>query len=60
MPGFEVFDNVEANYQGSGRWYSGIIVQVHPGARESCYDVAYDDGDSEAYVRAADLRAPSF
>lgn len=59
MPDFELFDRVEGNYKGSGKWYSGIIVEVHPraAAGESCYHVAYDDGDQEKHMAAADLRA---
>ena len=61
MAVFEVFDNVEANYKELGKWFSGIIVAVHPVAAATGqfvnYDVAYDDGDSEADVRAENLRA---
>ena len=61
MPVFEVFDNVEANYKELGKWFSGIIVAVHLVAAATGqfvhYDVAYDDGDSEADVRAENLRA---
>ena len=50
MPGFEMYDRVEANYMGSGKWYSGIIVGVYFGAGTSSYDVAYDDGDRRTGV----------
>ena len=57
MPGFEMYDRVEANYMGSGKWYSGIIVGVYFGAGTSSYDVAYDDGDREAQVPVRNLKA---
>ena len=39
---------IEANYMGLGKYYGGIIAQVH--VSDGTYDVRYDDGDSEAHV----------
>lgn len=53
MPAFTEGQQIEANYQGSGKWYSGKVAAVRS---SGTYDITYDDGDSETAVRPENLR----
>jgi hypothetical protein len=48
---------VEANYKNSGRYFSGIIQKQYykPEEETHCYDILYDDGDSELAVLESNL-----
>lgn len=46
-------DLVEANYRGKGKYYPGKVTKVCP---NGCYDVSYDDGESEASVSRGNIR----
>ena len=56
MPGFEMYDRVEANYMGSGKWYSGIIVDLFGGivmgiySRDNVRRVQSSSGFRPAFV----------
>jgi hypothetical protein len=45
---FDVGDRVEARFGGHARYYPGVVAACH--AADGTYQVAYDDGDSEARV----------
>jgi hypothetical protein len=45
---FVVGDRVEARFGGHARYYPGVVAACH--AADGTYQVAYDDGDSEARV----------
>jgi hypothetical protein len=49
---------VEANYKNSGRYFSGIIQKQYykPEEGTHCYDILYDDGDSEIAVPESNIR----
>jgi hypothetical protein len=44
---------IKANYHGKGRYFAGQIAKVHA---NGTFDVAYDDGDSEAQVSIENLK----
>ncbi len=46
-------DAVEARYGGCDRWFKGKIINVNS---DGTYDLRYDDGDTEAGVRAEYMR----
>ena len=52
-PAFAVGDRVEANFEGEGEWFAGVVDKVEDGR----YDITYDDGDEEFGVGAARVRA---
>ena len=47
---------IEADYQGSGKWYPGSIMGVRP---DGTYDILYNDGDGESEVPASRIRDPN-
>ena len=48
-----VGQRVEANFEGEGEWFAGVVDKVEDGR----YDITYDDGDEEFGVEAARVRA---
>lgn len=46
--GFKVGDKVEANYRNRGIFFPGVIRQARPSGG---FEIAYDDGETEADVR---------
>ena len=52
-PEFAVGQRVEANFEGEGEWFAGVVDKVEDGR----YDITYDDGDEEFGVEAARVRA---
>lgn len=46
-------DTIQANYRARGRWYMGTI---ETRVSACCYDIAYDDGDSEDCVDPNNIR----
>ena len=52
--GLEVGDKVEVNYEGMGAYYPGVITSCSNnddnGGVGVCYDIRYDDGDTESNV----------
>ena len=44
---------MEANFEGEGEWFAGVVDKVEDGR----YDITYDDGDEEFGVDAARVRA---
>ena len=56
-PKFAVGDRVEARFEGKEAYYAGKIEGVTNGAYANSYAVAYDDGDREASVGEALIRA---
>lgn len=44
---------VEANFQGEGEWYPGVVVKVR---KDGTFNVLYDDGDSENKVTGENIR----
>ena len=52
-PEFAVGQKVEANFEGEGEWFAGVVDKVEDGR----YDITYDDGDEEFGVEAARVRA---
>ncbi len=53
---FEVNERVEANYMGSGAYYSGRIVER---LNDNVYNILFDDGDRESNVPASRIRRTS-
>jgi hypothetical protein len=53
--GYQVRQVVEANFEGEGEYYRGVITKVHLGGS---YDVSYNDGEKEEQVIAALIRLP--
>jgi hypothetical protein len=53
-PEFAVGQRVEANFEGEGEWFTGVVEKVTEDGR---YDITYDDGDEEFGVEAARVRA---
>jgi hypothetical protein len=51
--GLSVGDKVEARYRGQAEWYTGSICA---GNTDGTFDVAYEDGDSEAGVHGHLIR----
>ncbi len=50
----ELFDVIEANYKGTGRWLRGIICCIR---EDGLYDVLYDNNKrKENYVKAHNIR----
>jgi hypothetical protein len=52
-PEFAVGQRIEANFEGEGEWFAGVVDKVEDGR----YDITYDDGDEEFGVEAARVRA---
>ena len=52
-PAFAVGQRVEANFEGEGEWFAGVVDKVEDGR----YDITYDDGDEEFGVEAERVRA---
>ena len=50
---FAVGQRIEANFEGEGEWFAGVVDKVEDGR----YDITYDDGDEEFGVEAARVRA---
>ena len=50
---FEVDERVEANYMGTGAYYSGRIVEC---LNDNLYNILFDDGDRESNVPASRIR----
>jgi Ca2+-binding EF-hand superfamily protein len=50
---FRVGARVEARYKGGSKWFKGKITRDR---KDGTYDVEYDDGDSEKYVKRESLR----
>ena len=48
-----VWDKVEADYHGNGKYYPGKISRVH---NDGTYDVDYDDGEKETKVEQKLIR----
>jgi hypothetical protein len=48
-----VGDKVECNYRGRGRWYPGIISDIHT---DGTYKIDYNDGDTERYIHRTMIR----
>lgn len=49
---YEVGQDVVGNYQGKGKWYTGEIAAKQS---DCCYDINYDDGESESCVDPANI-----
>jgi hypothetical protein len=52
---FKVGDKVEADYQGTGRYYPGNIIHDR---NDGTYDIQYDDGDKDEKVNNKRIRHP--
>jgi len=52
---YEQGDKVEVNFGGQGSFFPGIISKCNS---DGTYDIAYDDGDTEASVAVSFIRAP--
>jgi len=50
---FRQNQRVEANYQGLGRWYPGVVTAV---VSPCCYNIRYNDGDTENCVDPLKIR----
>ena len=58
-------DSVQAKFQGGGRWYGGVVFEVHDGSlyeashgieQGSYYHVKFDDGQEDCVVPAGKCR----
>jgi hypothetical protein len=51
---YQLDDKVEGNYHSRGKWYPGKISCIHA---DGCYDIVYNDGDSESGVPSNLIRS---
>jgi hypothetical protein len=67
MDRFAVGARIQGRYRGGEEWFSGFVSDLHTsdgrcsGSWESliCYDLVYDDGETEGGVNAEHVRAES-
>jgi len=51
---FKIGDKVEVNYRGSGKWYSGTIIEISNTGKK--FAVKHDDGEVEYNIPIKDIR----
>lgn len=56
---FEVGRAVEANWKMGPYWYKGKVKAIYEKDMKVCYDIDYDDGDTEYGLRAKLVRRPT-